>query len=101
MKYKVWDAPDVVSGTAQQVLEHIIQKPTTLDSEISRMNAAEYAQAILENASHYLPQQVVTVLSERSYPSDYDKALTYLVSMPASGMAILAAEPESKSIKGN
>lgn len=103
MKYTVWDATQIRTGTAAQILTEIIHKDTSVNSEINGMNLDQYTQAIIGSADYYLPKPVAEVLRNRSFTSNYDKALTFLASMPASGMSILATEPdpESGSIKGN
>jgi len=103
MKYTVWDATQIRTGTAAQILSEIIHKDTGTNSEINGMSVDQYAQAIIHSADYYLPKQVAEVLSVRRFTSNYDKALTLLASMPASGMSILVTEPEpdGESVKGN
>jgi len=93
MKYKVWDDETIRSGTAQEILQEIVSKPT-INTEIKRMSVDQYAKALIKEAPYYLPTIVLQELGERDYSTVYDKALSLLSVMPASNARILTVEPD-------
>ena len=94
MKYKVWDDATIRSGTAQEILQEIVSKPT-LNVELKGMSVKQYANALIKNAPYYLPKNVLEQLSEQDIGMTvYDKALSLLNIMPASNARILTVEPD-------
>lgn len=94
MKYTIWDERGIRAGSAEEILYSITQKKSDLDSEISRMTTDEYADALIKNASHFLPSAVVEELRAAYTDRKYDLALNLLSNMPASNTHILRAERE-------
>ncbi len=92
MKYKVWDDATIRFGTAQEILQEIVDKPT-INAELKRMSVKQYANALIKNAPYYLPKNVLEQLSEQD-GTVYDKALSLLSVMPASNARILTVEPD-------
>ena len=94
MKYKVWDDATIRSGTAQEILQEIVSKPT-LNVELKGMSVKQYANALIKNAPYYLPKSVLEQLSKQDTGMTvYDKALSLLSIMPASNARILTVEPD-------
>lgn len=93
MRYKVWDDSTIRIGTAKQILEQIVAKPT-INAEISHMSVDQYAHALIENAPYYLPKMVLEELGTRKFSTLYDKALSLLSVMPASNARILTVETD-------
>jgi hypothetical protein len=93
MRYKVWDDATIRSGTAREILQEIVNKPT-INAEISRMDVDQYAKALIKNAPYYLPKSVLQEVSGRDFQTLYDKALSLLSIMPASNARILTTDPD-------
>ncbi len=91
MKYKVWDDAIIRSGTAKEILQEIVNKPT-INKEISRMSVDQYADTLIESAPYYLPTNVLEELGTRNFSTLYDRALSLLSVMPTSNARILTTE---------
>lgn len=89
----MWDDSTIRTGTAKQILEQIVDKPT-INAEISGMSVDQYAQALIDNAPYYLPKRVIEELSIQPFSTVYDRALSLLSVMPASGARILATDTD-------
>lgn len=100
MRYTVLDDSTIRTGTAEGILQEIINKNNGND-EISHMNVDEYAAALIENAPYYLPENALGILDGLSYRTEYDKALNLLNAMPASSLRVLRAEPEGIDAEGS
>jgi hypothetical protein len=93
MRYKVWDDAMIRSGTAKEILQEIVKKPT-INTEISRMSVEQYANTLIDSAPYYLPTNVLEELDTRNFSTLYDKALSLLSVMPASNARILTVETD-------
>ena len=90
MKYTVLDNSTIRRGSAQDILQQIINKETD-NVDIGQMTVQQYAQALIDNAGYYLPKDAVDVVLDRGFPL-FDRALNLLNAMPASGTHIIASE---------
>ena len=55
-KYKVWDDSTIRSGTAREILQEIVSKPS-INLEIRGMTVGQYAAALIKDAPYYLPKK--------------------------------------------
>ena len=89
-RYKVWDETGIQTGTAEEILKHVTLKDDRgIASEISDMSVEQYTDALIKNASYFLPDNVIQELLQAFPSSKYDLALNLLSSMPASNTRIL------------
>lgn len=95
MKYKVLDDTEVKIGTAEDILQQIIQK-NGANEEIRQMTVFQYADALINNAEFYLPKAALDSLRSLTFETKFDKALRYLSTMPSSGATIIATEENLK-----
>ena len=91
MKYKVWDDSTIRSGTAREILQEIVSKPS-INLEIRGMTVDQYAVALIKNAPYYLPNNILQEMASRDFNTLYDKALSLLSIMPASNARILTMD---------
>jgi hypothetical protein len=89
--YTVDDSGELRVGTAQDILQSIRDKQTG-NEEISALTVDGYADALIQNADYYLSKGVIDVIRRRPFDTKFDKALTFLNAMPASGAHIIAQE---------
>lgn len=87
--YTVFDEGKTLSGDARDILERVRRDAAVDNGEIAKMNVDEYAQALIEDAPYFLPDDLLNALKLQKFDSDYDRALTYLAQMPTSGVRIL------------
>ena len=90
--YTVYDEGKTRRGDARKILEEIRHDNAQGNDEIARMNVDEYARALIEDATYFLPRDLLNVLVSQPFDSDIDRALTYLGQMPTSGVRILAVK---------
>jgi hypothetical protein len=89
--YTVDDTGELRVGTAQEILQSIRDKETG-NEEISARTVDGYADALIENADYYLSKGVIEIIRRKRFDTKFDKALTFLNAMPASGAHIIAQE---------
>jgi hypothetical protein len=87
--YTVFDDGKIVRGDARQILERRRKEAAKGSKEIARMDAEQYAEAMIEDAPYFLPEDLLEALTGQDFDSTYDRALTYLSQMPTSGIRIL------------
>ncbi len=93
--YIVADEDGVTSGTAEEILERILQKPLDLAPDLRGLSSDQYADLLIRSASYYLPKNVADSFEEIKFNSKYDFALSLLSAMPASGTHIISSEEAS------
>lgn len=89
--YTVFDDGKTIQGDARTLLEQIRMENSPENAEIAGMNVDEYASALIEDATYFLPENLLDALQAQPFDSDYDRALAYLSQMPSSGIRILSA----------
>jgi hypothetical protein len=90
--YTVFDEGKTLRGDARKVLEQIRAENSQDNNEIAQMDVEQYARALIEDATYFLPIELLKALQVQNFDSDYDRALTYLGQMPTSGVRILTVK---------
>ena len=91
VNYTLYNDGDTLRGSARDLLEQIRAENAKENDEIKHMNVDEYATALIEDATYFLPDDLLRALKSEKSESDYDRALTYLGQMPTSGIRIMHA----------
>jgi hypothetical protein len=100
MKYSVLDEGRLLEGSAERLLEQIRQEGAANAPELDQMTVDQYASALIDEAPYVLSRQQMEALRGLRFGSKYDQALTYLSTMPTSGIHIVATESEAISQNG-
>src|SRR4051794_29745820 len=87
--YTIWFSDETREGTAEDLLDSIRSDAGNKSAELRRMSTEAYARLIVSDASFFMPQDLLRFLRTQSYPSEFDRALTYLSEMQTSGVRIL------------
>jgi hypothetical protein len=90
--YTVSDEGKTLEGDAQMVLGQIRTENSQDNTEIAQMDVEQYARALIEDATYFLPGDLLHALKMQRFDTDYDRALTYLGQMPTSGVRILVVK---------
>ena len=90
--YRVWYTGQVKKAPAREILSGI-QKGGQASGELRSMSTKKYAEALVEDATYFLPGKLLAYFRQREFPTKFDRALEYLAAMPTSGVRILAREP--------
>ena len=91
VNYTLYNDGNTLRGSARDLLEQIRAENGKENIEIRQMNVDEYARALIEDATYFLPDDLLRALESEKFDSDYDRALTYLGQMPTSGIRIMTA----------
>ena len=97
MSYRVWDSGTVREGSARDILEQIRTALAGDNEEISKMDVTSYARALIEDAPYFVDQELLKALRREQYPTDWDRALHYLASMPSSRVRILSWQGQRRN----
>ena len=89
--YTLFDEGKTISGDARDLLERIRQENGRENDEIARMDIAQYAHSLIEDAPFFLPDDLMEALAQVPFDSEFDRALAYLGQMPTSGVRILSS----------
>ena len=87
--YTVSDDGEIRTGTPEEILEAIINKPSAVASDISSMSVDSYANTLIKNAPYFIPEKVYRLLKDLPFETDAEKALVLLTQMPSSGTVII------------
>ena len=82
-------------GGASEILEELRAQSARNNAEIDGMNVDQYADAIIEDARYFLPDDLLDAINEEKFDSKHDKALMLLDKMPTSGVHILTVAAAS------